>query len=427
MDDSSKVATPSLQRGPLPGLDLSFIEDGRSTRSRNERRRTMRSFAAPLFITVTWVIVVVATNSVGRVGEHFLAAVTMVFGSFVAGSTPQGGGAVAFPVFTKALSVPAETARSFSLCIQAIGMTSASLAIIAGGRTVAWRAIALAAPSGIIGLILTLLLLGDSSAPFWPSSLPGPYVKVTFTLVVAAMAWVVFVGLRTPIRSVTNAIPDIDGSVRVALIVGGLLGGVASAMVGSGADVFTYIVVVILLGVRSSIGVPTAVITMAIVSVAGFVMVGLLDGQLFVELATVDGEQMVAAVGGHALAEPTALAQADLFGMWLAAIPIVAWGAPAGAWVAARMTPRMLLGLALTVAAAEIISTLIFLDDLRTDPVLAIYAAVGAIVAIAGITLLAQRSRELFGLSGVDYSESLKRSSVEVAPTYQRDIAGDDR
>ena len=118
--------------------------------------------------------------------------------------------------------------------------------------------------------------------------------------------------------------------------------------------------------------------------------------------------------------------QADLFGMWLAAIPVVAWGAPLGAWIAARMTARMLVGLALTIATLEIASTIVFLDDLRTNRALAIYATAGAAISIAGITLLANNRQHLFKLVDVDRSESLKRTSVEVAPTYQRDISGDD-
>ncbi len=51
----------------------------------------------------------------------------MVFGSFVAGSTAAGGGAVSFPVFTKLLHIPADEARTFGLLIQSVGMTMASV------------------------------------------------------------------------------------------------------------------------------------------------------------------------------------------------------------------------------------------------------------------------------------------------------------
>ena len=403
-------------------LDLGFVEDGRQARVAAERRRTKLSFLAPAIITLTWFIAVTLFGLFDRVAEHGVAATTMVVGGFVAGSTPQGGGAVAFPVFTKALEVPAETARSFSLCIQAIGMSSAAIAIIASRRAVAWRAIAIAAPCAIAGFLATLLLFGDPGQPFWPSTLPGPYVKVTFTLVVAAMAWGVFLGIRIPIRRVRDTVPPIDRRIGAGLVTCGTLGGVASALVGSGADVFMYTVVVILLGVRSGVGVPTSVITMAITSVVGFVVLGLIDGQLFVELSD---QGLVSSVGGHVFEQARPLRQADLFGMWLAAVPIVAWGAPLGAWIAGRMNARTLVGLALLVAVAEIVSTIIFLGELRTDATLAIYAVVGTVVALVGISTLAGRRRDLFSLAEVDWSAAITRTSVEVTPNYRRDIEGD--
>ncbi len=400
-------------------LDLSFIEEGAEARSQLARRRTRLGFAVSAAVTAVWLIAVTGTGAWGRVGDHLVAAATMVVGSFVAGATPQGGGAVAFPVFTKVLDVPAEAARSFSLCIQAVGMSCASAAIVLGRRPVVWSAVALGAPTGIAAFVVTLLLAGDRQAPFWPADLPGPYVKLTFTLVVAAMAWAVLVGLRTPIRSVAGGLPAIEPRLRVALVVAGGLGGAASALVGSGSDVFMYLFVVVLFGVRAGIGVPTSVVTMALVSVAGFVILGLIDGQLQV---TLNDAGAVTSVGGHALEQPLASRRGDLYGMWLAAVPIVAWGAPLGALVASRMTPRALAALALVVAVAEVVSTVVFLDQLRTDPALAIYGLVGLVVAVGGVMALAANRHRLFGLPPIDLSSRLTRSSVEASPDYQRKL-----
>lgn len=413
------MVADSSDLNPRPLADLAFLDDGIAAREAILKRRTRRGFMVSAAVSAVWVVGVSLSDSWGRVADHTIASLTMVFGSFVAGATPQGGGAVAFPVFTKALDVPAEAARSFSLCIQAIGMTSASFAIVASRRPVVWSAVAVGAPAGVVAFVATLFLAGDRQSPFWPSSLPGPYVKVTFTLVVAAMAWVVLLGLRTPIRSVAGALPTIGSRLLVALIIAGLLGGVSSALVGSGADVFMYLFVVVLFGVRGGVGIPTSVVTMAIVSVAGFLILGVADGQLNV---TIDAAGMVSAVGGEPLTKPLEIGQADLYGMWLAAVPVVAWGAPIGAWVASRMSPRSLVILALSVAAAEVVSTIIFLDDLRTDAALAIYSLVGLLVAIGGVMLLAANRQRLFGLPPVDLSTRLTRSSVETARNYQREL-----
>ena len=71
----------------------------------------------------------------GRIAiYHLLAdwqvALTMVFGSLVGGGTSEGGGAIAFPIFTKLLHIAPRDARSFSLAIQSVGMGAASLSIL---------------------------------------------------------------------------------------------------------------------------------------------------------------------------------------------------------------------------------------------------------------------------------------------------------
>lgn len=392
------------------------VDDGALARKGDARRRFRQSLMVSVAVTVIWIVSVSVTGLWARVGEHWIAGLTMVFGSFVAGATPQGGGAVAFPVFTKALAVPTNTARSFSLCIQAVGMTCAALSIIINQRPVEWRAAAGGAAAGGLAFVTALLLLGDASQPFWPMDLPSDYVKVTFTLIVLAMGVVVVIGNRIPIREVSDRLPPLNGRLRSALIVAGLLGGFASALVGSGADVMIYIFVVILFGVSADVGVPTSVVTMASVSVIGFITLGLFDSQLFIDL---DGNGMVAAVGGEQLAVPATQREADLFGMWLAAVPVVAWGAPFGAFVASKLSTAALVRLAVVLAASEVISTIIFLEPLRSDRPLQLYAVAGALLAVGGLAALAANRRRLFGLPDVSVSTLLTRNTTEVSTKYQ--------
>ncbi len=61
---------------------------------------------------------------------HWYYPAMMVGGAFVAGFTPEGGGAVAFPVLSVFLHVDRVLARDFSMMIQSIGMTSASVFIL---------------------------------------------------------------------------------------------------------------------------------------------------------------------------------------------------------------------------------------------------------------------------------------------------------
>jgi hypothetical protein len=64
------------------------------------------------------------------------------------------------------LEVPAEVARSFSLSIQAVGMTSASLIILIARRPVDARAALVSTPAGIAGFHAVLFLLGQSDTLF---------------------------------------------------------------------------------------------------------------------------------------------------------------------------------------------------------------------------------------------------------------------
>ncbi len=386
----------------------------REAQARQRRRAALGVSAA---ITLAWVVYVSVAGHWGRVVDNWVAAVTMVFGSFVAGSTPQGGGAVAFPVFTKGLEIPADVARTFSLAIQTVGMGSAAAAIVINRRRVEWRVVAIGLPVAAAAFLAAAFLLGDGGEPFRPPVLPGPYIKVTFTLVVGAMALITYLGSRVRVREVHFELPAVNWRTNAALVVMAALGGVAAAFTGSGADVLVYLFVAVLLAVDPRVGVPTSVVVMAGISVLGFVTLGVLDGQLDVTLSAAGGA--VVAIGGEALAVPLDAAKADLFGLWLAAAPVVAWGAPLGSWVAARLQTRQLVAFVAVLAAIEIATTAIFLTELYEDPALLAYALAGAALLGAGLWWLAVNRRRFFALGALAVDRSLSRGHLDVAPDYR--------
>ena len=403
----------------MNGLDL--VAEAEAARREVQRGRARQARGVSIAVTAVWAVWVTAAGHWDRIADQWAAAVTMVFGSFVAGSTPQGGGAVAFPVFTKLLDVPAEVARSFSLSIQTVGMGTATAAILLRRRAVQWRLVAISVPAAVVAFAVVAWFGGDGDAPFRPSVLPGAYVKVTFTLVLAAMALVVVLGRRVPVRGIEQDVDDIGSRLVVAGLVAGAIGGAASALVGSGADVVTYLLVVVLVGLDPRIGVPTSVVAMTAVSVTGFVLLGLVDGQLSIELT--DG--LVTAVGDVVPDEPRDAGRADLCGRWLAAMPGVAWGAPRGSAVAARLSVRHLVWLVVGLAVAETISTIVFLDELRTDAGLAAYAVVGAVVATGGLLLAVRHRRWLLGLPAFDRGRTYRRSDVEIDADYADHLDAD--
>ena len=349
------------------------IQSDISTSAAHRGHSPLRRFLVwglPAAFTLGWILYVVLGGHLDRVGDNWRAALTMLFGSFVAGSTPQGGGAVAFPVFTKVLAVPAPVARTFSLTIQATGMVMAAASILLAGRKVDWKALGLGVAGGSAGLLVGLFALGDPSTTFWNSRIDSAYVKVSFTLIIFAVALIV--RLSASQQTKFDEVPC-WGMRSVSLMLAfAFVGGIFSSLTGSGADVMLFVFIVLVAQVSPRVAIPTSIIAMAFVSVVGFLIVGLWHGQLYIGL---EGDQVVS-VAGKAFG-PESATRFDLFGIWLAAAPIVVWGAPFGAWLAAKVSERTIIWFVATMALLEVLTTAIFLDQLHTDIVLASYAIIG--------------------------------------------------
>ena len=337
----------------------------------------------PAAFTIGWFLFVLIFGHGGRVLDNWRAALTMVFGSFVAGSTPQGGGAVAFPVFTKVLEIPAEVARSFSLVIQATGMVMASVSILLAGRKIDVKALGLGVSGGFVGFVIGALALSDPSTPFWSSRVDSAYVKVAFTLVIFAVALIVRIVARRETRY--DKVQDWGPRSVAVMMSFAVVGGLFSSLAGSGTDVFLFVFIVLIADVTPRVAIPTSIISMASVSVLGFAVFGLWHGQLNIDL-TADGSQVLG-VGGEIFG-PELASRFDLFGIWLAAAPIVVWGAPLGAWVAARVSERLVIGFVAAMALLEVVTTAIFLDRMRTDPKVTVFFVVGLVVVFFAVRSL---------------------------------------
>lgn len=359
-------------------------------------RRALRwrgaPYIVPTAVTLVWLAYVIVAGEFGRALDRWPSAVTMAFGSFLAGASPEGGGAVAFPVFTKVLHVPPAVARTFALSIQAVGMTAASIVILLTGRPIEFRAIWLGTLTGTLGLLVGLVLLGDSSTPFWESRLPAAYVKVTFTVMLSAMAFLMFqTRQQREYGSMETGAwtPRIWTGLAIAAFIGGLL----SSLIGTGLNALLFLFMVAMLGMHPRICVPTSVVTMAAVSIVGFVILGIGHGQLDVALNAGD----VVAVDGTAI-EAESASSHDLRGLWLAAVPIVVWGAPLGTYVVHRLREEWLVLFLGALATVEVASTIVLVDALRTDLWLVVYGVVSLAIAVIGIRLLATRRDAILGL-----------------------------
>ena len=106
-----------------------------------------------MIVLVSWLIYVQGIDLMSLYGRRWPAALTMIFGSFIAGSSPEGSAAIAYPVFTLLLDIAPPIARNFAFAIQSIGMTSASLLILGLRIKVEWNYIRYVTLGGVFGLV----------------------------------------------------------------------------------------------------------------------------------------------------------------------------------------------------------------------------------------------------------------------------------
>ena len=240
-----------------------------------------------------WTVVVIAGGRASVVIGHWPIAVAMAAGSYVAGSTPMGGGTVGFPVLVLLLGEAPTLGRDFSLCVQSVGMSSATMFLLVSRAPIAWPILRWSLMSSVVVTPLGLVLV----APV----VPELAVALTF-----ACIWAAF-GLMTLHR--LRPIVAAHGSGRLAgrsdmwLGLGvGVAGGIATAVTGVGIDMLLYCVLVLVHRCDLRRAIATSVVVMA-------------------------ANSLVGAVASAALGR----LGPDVFHHWLAAAPIVLLGAPLGA------------------------------------------------------------------------------------------------
>ncbi len=281
-----------------------------------------------IFIAITiwilWLFLTGPSEALSYVISNWKISLTMTLGSLIAGATSEGGGAIAFPIFTKVLHIDPHDAKVFALAIQSVGMTAASLFIMHAKVAVDWRVILWAGLGGLPGIIVGVGVL----APIFP---PG-MVKVTFTMLVSSFA-VALMCINRRNKDHNLKIPKDGFNERAILLVVGVLGGLLSGLVGNGIDIVTFSVMVLLFRISEKVATPTSVILMAIHSIIGFSLY----------LFFFDGFSEV------------------VKGYWLAAVPVVVIGAPLGAMICARLSREVIVHTLLALIVIEFVSSLVII------------------------------------------------------------------
>ena len=272
-----------------------------------------------LFIYVAWIIGVEASGKWEAVAQNWHISLTMALGSFIAGATAEGGGAVAFPIFTKMLHIPVQEAKTFGLMIQTVGMGMAGFVILLIRVPIFGRGILYISLGGTLGVSLGLTLI----------DLPSSYARILFTMICLCFGLALVISRWLYRLDTIDHTPVCSLHQRLILLTVGLGGGVLVSQIGTGIDMLSFIFLVLMFGINEKRCIPTTVIIMAINAAVGF-MVQATQGQI--NTTEID--------------------------YWLAAVPIVVIGAPLGAYFAYKLNRDVLLFLLLFLIGLECVSTL---------------------------------------------------------------------
>ncbi|NHA69039.1 sulfite exporter TauE/SafE family protein [Phycicoccus flavus] len=284
------------------------------------RRAAVTNLVLALAVWTAW-LTLGGGEALDALAEHWGVALTMVAGSLVGGGTSEGGGAVGFPVLTKVLGVAPEQARLFTFAIQSVGMTGASLSLLAQRVPLEWRTLRWGAPSAMVGVTVSVLVL----APLVPPAI----VRIGFTVLLAGMGLALLVHRLRGSEERNDRIPVWGRTERWVVVAAGVVGGALSGAAGVGENTVMFVVLVLLMRVCEKVATPTTVVLLTVTSVTAFLLHLLVVGDF----------------------------RGPVVGQWLAATPVVIAGAPLGAWLCTRMSRGTIRGVLWALIAAELVST----------------------------------------------------------------------
>lgn len=307
-----------------------------------------------LIIYALWSTYMYVSNSWHLFADYWPISLTMTLGSFVAGATAEGGAAVAFPVFTKALHIPSADARTFGLMIQAVGMTMAAVVIGIQRVKVLPRVIMWVSLGGIFGQVVGTYFI----------SIPNPYPKILFTFVATAFGVAMIISRWWMKWSPREELPEWHAKYRALFLLIGLLGGTFAAQTGSGIDMLTFIVLTLAFGIDEKISTPTTVTIMGLNSIVGFFLHGVVSQDIGIA-----------------------------WNYWLVAVPIVILGAPLGAYVASKVNRDGIIKFLLFLITVELVTTIWLIPFSNTAII--ITAAVVLFATLCFAAMLRYRQQKL--------------------------------
>ncbi len=254
---------------------------------------------------LAWAILFACLNSFEFFIHHWYYPATMVCGAFVAGFTPEGGGAVAFPVLNVFLHIDRVLARDFSMMIQSIGMTSASIFILTSAETVRkdYRPLFWFIPVSFVGTILGFVYL---------QKIPVYVIQAMFLCLSATFVTTYYFSGHRGLESRLIVNSKLEMAYLLVVLV---IGGAVSSLFGTGGDILVYTLLLSRFNMVAKIAVRMSIVLQAAISILGFGYRAYID---------------------HGLTS-------DQIRTWLCAWPVVIFMAPFGCYVLSRLHVNLML------------------------------------------------------------------------------------
>ncbi|MCB0400850.1 MAG: sulfite exporter TauE/SafE family protein [Flavobacteriales bacterium] len=308
----------------------------------SEQKKSVFPLITPLLVVFTiWLFFMMLSNRWFLFEQNWFMSVTMAFGSFIAGASSEGGGAVAFPVMTLMYDISPSVARNFSLAIQSVGMTAASFVIIRSKIKIEYHYLIPVTIGGAFGMLL--------GSYFLTSLFPPAYVKMLFVTFWLSFGLILFYTNELNKRKTVDKLPKMARMEVLILLLIGLIGGGISSLLGSGIDIFSFSYITMRYHLSEKIATPTSVVAMAVNSIVGFLT------HLFL-------------IGDFGTTE---------MNYWLVCIPVVVFGAPLGAYVISKRTRSFISRFLYVIILVQFVGAMLIIHP------------TGSLLYFSGIVLLA--------------------------------------
>lgn len=204
-------------------------------------------------------------------------------------------------------------------------------------------------------------ILGQIAGTFF-IVMPNPYPRILFTFIAAAFGVAMFISRWVLEWEPRSTLRGWDVWQKGRFVAMGIVGGWFAAHTGSGIDMLTFIVLTLAFGINEKISTPTTVIIMALNSLVGFFLHGVVARDIGIA-----------------------------FDYWLVAIPIVVVGAPFGAIAASYLPRDAIIIFLLSLITLEVFTT-IWLVPMTMENILV--TAIAVVICLAWFALLLDYRRK---------------------------------